>query len=149
MWGFPNWVWGRGEKRETILLPRTAWRAYEHHATHTLAAALSLSYTHSVWRHASILTLLSLSVGPSPWHAAHPWDRHGFYYDECKWNLFPLHVWHSSLNPLGQWCSSTTYPHPSITHIFQQQHCIRDLETWSNQFALDEKEIPSNCNSIG
>lgn len=42
--------------------------------------------THTVWTHALILKLLS--AGLSLWHAANPWDKHGFYYGECKWNLF-------------------------------------------------------------
>ncbi len=112
--------------------------------THTGAECLlALSYTHSIWRHASILKLLS--VGLPLWHA--PWDGHEFYYDECKWNLF---FCMSDTVAWTLWGNDTPQqpPHPSITHIFQQQHRIRDLDSWSNQFALDEKQISSNCDSI-
>lgn len=53
------------------------------HAMNTLAAecALSQYHAHSVCIN---INIASLSVGPSVRHATNPWDRHGFYCDECK-----------------------------------------------------------------
>lgn len=127
------------------------WMSLMRHThTHTLAAECSLSAVcYTLCLKTCINIKAPLSVGLSLWHAAHPWDRHGFYYDECKWNLFCM----SDTVAWTLWGNDSPQqapPHsPPLHYTYLSTATLHQrFETWSSQFALDEKQIPSNCNRI-
>ena len=135
--GLLNWVWGRGERRETILLSWTRGGQL-HHARHTLAAecTLSLSYTHSEEMHQYLSSLLS--VGLSLWHAVNPWDRQGSDSNGCKKPLLCV----SETVAWTLWANPSTTHLPTTTLYQRFENPIKPVCTgW-------EKQILSNCNAI-